>query len=152
MSVGGKRLYSRCSINYLNLNIMKSIKGTKTEKNLMEAFAGESQARNKYTYYASKAKKDGFVQIGNLFEETANQEKEHAKIWFKLLCGGKVQDTINNLIDAADGETAVFAQHHKSDDIGAAACQAESQWGFASYYHDGMLCFSVKYLFCFFIV
>ena len=69
---------------------MKSLKGTKTEQNLMEAFAGESQARNKYTYYASKAKKDGFVQIANLFEETANQEKEHAKIWFKLLCGGKV--------------------------------------------------------------
>ena len=69
---------------------MKSLKGTKTEQNLMEAFAGESQARNKYTYYASKAKKDGFVQIGNLFEETANQEKEHAKIWFKLLCGGKI--------------------------------------------------------------
>ena len=83
---------------------MKSLKGTKTEKNLMEAFAGESQARNKYTYYASKAKKDGFVQIGNLFEETANQEKEHAKICFNLLCGGKIQDTIANLKDAAEGE------------------------------------------------
>lgn len=64
------------------------LKGSKTEKNLQAAFAGESQARNKYTYYASKAKKDGFVQIANLFEETANNEKEHAKIWFKLLHGG----------------------------------------------------------------
>lgn len=85
---------------------MKSLKGTKTERNLMEAFAGESQARNKYTYYASKAKKDGFVQIGNLFEETANQEKEHAKIWFKLLYGGKIQDTLANLKDAAEGENS----------------------------------------------
>ena len=85
---------------------MKSIKGTKTEQNLMEAFAGESQARNKYTYYASKAKKDGYVQIANLFEETANQEKEHAKIWFKLLCSGSVQDTLSNLKDAAEGEYA----------------------------------------------
>ena len=85
---------------------MKSIKGTKTEQNLMEAFAGESQARNKYTYYASKAKKDGYVQIANLFEETANQEKEHAKIWFKLLCGGKIQDTLSNLKDAAEGENS----------------------------------------------
>ena len=80
------------------------LKGSKTEKNLQAAFAGESQARNKYSYYASKAKKDGFVQIGNLFEETANNEKEHAKIWFKLLHGGKVPETITNLKDAADGE------------------------------------------------
>ncbi len=80
------------------------LKGSKTEKNLQTAFAGESQARNKYSYYASKAKKDGFVQIGNLFEETANNEKEHAKIWFKLLHGGKVADTIANLKDAAAGE------------------------------------------------
>ncbi len=80
------------------------LKGSKTEKNLQAAFAGESQARNKYSYYASKAKKDGFVQIGNLFEETANNEKEHAKIWFKLLHGGKVADTITNLKDAAAGE------------------------------------------------
>jgi len=64
---------------------MKDLKGTKTEKNLMEAFAGESQARNKYTYFASKAKKDGYVQIANIFEETAANEKEHAKMWFKLL-------------------------------------------------------------------
>ena len=83
---------------------MKELKGTKTEQNLKDAFAGESQARNKYTYYASKAKKDGYVQIASLFEETANQEKEHAKIWFKLLCGGKVPDTLTNLADAANGE------------------------------------------------
>ena len=80
------------------------LKGSKTEKNLMEAFAGESQARNKYTYYASKAKKDGYVQIAKFFEETANNEKEHAKIWFKLLHGGSVADTLTNLKDAADGE------------------------------------------------
>ena len=83
-----------------------NLKGTKTEKNLMEAFAGESQARNKYTYYASKAKKDGFVQIANLFEETAANEKEHAKIWFKYLHGGSVPGTIENLEDAAAGEHA----------------------------------------------
>lgn len=81
----------------------KSLKGTKTEANLMAAFAGESQARNKYTYYASKAKKDGFEQIAALFEETANQEKEHAKIWFKLLHDG-IGETIDNLKDAAAGE------------------------------------------------
>ena len=78
------------------------LKGTKTEKNLMEAFAGESQARNKYTYYASKAKKEGFVQIAALFEETANNEKEHAKIWFKLLHDG-IATTAENLLDAAMG-------------------------------------------------
>ena len=83
---------------------MKSIKGTKTEKNLMEAFAGESQARNKYSYYASKAKKDGYVQIAALFEETANNEKEHATIWFKLLHDGAVPSTEENLADAAAGE------------------------------------------------
>jgi len=82
---------------------MKDLKGTKTEANLMAAFAGESQARNKYTYYASKAKKDGYVQIANLFEETANNEKEHAKIWFKLLHGG-IPETLQNLADAAAGE------------------------------------------------
>lgn len=79
-------------------------KGTKTEKNLQEAFAGESQARNKYTYYAAKAKKDGYVQISKLFEETANNEKEHAKIWFKLLNNGAIPTTIENLEDAANGE------------------------------------------------
>ena len=78
--------------------------GSKTEKNLLEAFAGESQARNKYTYYASQAKKDGYVQISKIFEETANNEKEHAKIWFKLLHEGAVPDTIKNLEDAAAGE------------------------------------------------
>ena len=81
-----------------------NLKGTKTEANLQAAFAGESQARNKYTYYASKAKKDGYVQIANIFEETAANEKEHAKIWFKLLHGGSVPGTIENLKDAADGE------------------------------------------------
>ena len=81
----------------------KELKGTKTEKNLMEAFAGESMARNKYTYFASKAKKDGYVQIASIFEETAANEKEHAKIWFKLLTGG-VGTTVENLTAAADGE------------------------------------------------
>ena len=83
---------------------MKELKGTKTEKNLQEAFAGESQARNKYTYYASKAKKDGYVQIAKIFEETAANEKEHAKIWFKLLHDGAVPSTVENLKDAASGE------------------------------------------------
>ncbi len=80
------------------------LKGSKTEENLWKAFAGESQARNKYTYYASKAKKDGYVQISKFFEETANNEKEHAKIWFKLLHGGTINDTLENLKDAANGE------------------------------------------------
>ena len=83
---------------------MKDLKGTKTEANLWAAFAGESQARNKYSYFASKAKKDGYVQIASIFEETANNEKEHAKIWFKLLCGGKIADTMVNLKEAAGGE------------------------------------------------
>lgn len=83
---------------------MENIKGTKTEANLMAAFAGESQARNKYTFYASKARKEGYVQIANLFEETANNEKEHAKIWFKLLHDGEIADTATNLKDAAAGE------------------------------------------------
>ena len=80
------------------------LKGSKTEQNLMTAFAGESQARNKYTFFASKAKKDGYVQIANIFEETANNEKEHAKMWYKLLNGGSVSDTLTNLLDAASGE------------------------------------------------
>jgi rubrerythrin len=84
--------------------MMKELKGTKTEANLQAAFAGESKARNKYTYYASKARKDGYVQIANLFEETANNEKEHAKIWFKLLSGGEVAGTEANLLEAAEGE------------------------------------------------
>ncbi|MBQ2863575.1 MAG: rubrerythrin family protein [Clostridia bacterium] len=83
---------------------MMNLKGTKTEKNLMEAFAGESQARNKYTYFASKARKEGFIQIANIFEETAGNEKEHAKIWYKYLHGGEVGTTIENLEDAANGE------------------------------------------------
>ncbi|MBQ1773873.1 MAG: rubrerythrin family protein [Prevotella sp.] len=83
---------------------MKELKGTKTEKNLQEAFAGESMARNKYTYFASKAKKDGYVQIASIFEETAANEEEHAKMWYKLLNGGKVSDTVQNLVDAANGE------------------------------------------------
>jgi len=80
------------------------LKGSKTEMNLMAAFAGESQARNKYTYYASKAKKDGYEQIAAIFEETANNEKEHAKLWFKELHGGEVPSTYENLEDAAAGE------------------------------------------------
>jgi len=83
---------------------MKKLKGTKTEANLEAAFAGESKAHTKYLYYASKAKKDGFVQIGELFGETANNEKEHAKIWFKLLHGGEMPETSVNLQDAAEGE------------------------------------------------
>ena len=83
---------------------MKELKGTKTEANLQAAFAGESMARNKYTYYASKARKEGYEQIANLFEETANNEKEHAKIWFKLLHDGDVPATDANLLDAAQGE------------------------------------------------
>ena len=80
------------------------LKGSKTEKNLMEAFAGESQARNKYTYFASKARKDGFEQIAAIFEETANNEKEHAKLWFKELNGGDISSTEENLLAAAEGE------------------------------------------------
>ena len=99
---------------------MKELKGTKTEKNLATAFAGESEARNKYTYYASQAKKDGYVQISNLFLETAENEKEHAKIWFKLLHG--IGTTAENLLDAAKGENyewtdmyATFAKEAKEE-------------------------------------
>ena len=92
---------------------MKELKGTKTEKNLMEAFAGESQARNKYTYYASVAKKEGYEQIAAIFEETANNEKEHAKMWFKELHGGSVPGTIENLIDAAKGENGEWTEMYK---------------------------------------
>ena len=80
------------------------LKGSKTEQNLMTAFAGESQARNKYTYFASKAKKDGYEQIAAIFEETANNEKEHAKMWFKELNGGEIPGTAENLLAAAEGE------------------------------------------------
>ena len=94
------------------------LKGSKTEANLRTAFAGESQARNKYTYYASKAKKEGYVQIAKLFEETAANEKEHAKIWFKLLNGGDVPGTADNLLDAASGEnyewTEMYAEFAKT--------------------------------------
>jgi len=83
---------------------MSDISGTKTEQNLKEAFAGESMARNKYSFYASKAKKDGYVQIAEIFEETADNEKEHAKIWYKLLNGGSVPGTTENLLDASAGE------------------------------------------------
>ena len=83
---------------------MKELKGTRTEQNLKEAFAGESMARNKYTYFASKAKKDGYVQIAAIFEETAANEKEHAKMWYKYLNGGGISDTMTNLADAAAGE------------------------------------------------
>ena len=89
------------------------LKGSKTEKNLQTAFAGESQARNKYTYYASKAKKDGFVQIASIFEETANNEKEHAKIWFKLLHDG-MPSTAENLLDAALGENYEWTDMYKT--------------------------------------
>ena len=89
------------------------LKGSKTEQNLMTAFAGESQARNKYTYFASKAKKDGYEQIAAIFEETANNEKEHAKMWFKELHGGVVPSTIDNLIDAANGENYEWTDMYK---------------------------------------
>lgn len=92
---------------------MAQLKGSKTEKNLMEAFAGESMARNKYSYYASKAKKDGYVQIAELFEETANNEKEHAKIWFKLLHDG-IGATTDNLLDAAQGENYEWTDMYAS--------------------------------------
>ncbi len=94
------------------------LKGSKTEQNLWTAFAGESQARNKYTYYASTAKKEGYNQIASIFEETANNEKEHAKIWFKQLHDGKIPDTITNLKDAAAGEnyewTEMYAEFAKT--------------------------------------
>ena len=109
------------------------LKGSKTEKNLMEAFAGESQARNKYTYFASKAKKEGYVQISKIFEETANNEKEHAKIWFKLLQGGSIGTTSENLKAAAEGENyewtdmyARFAQEAKEEGFNDIACLFEA--------------------------
>jgi len=89
------------------------LKGSKTEKNLMTAFAGESQARNKYTYFASQAKKDGYEQIAAIFEETANNEKEHAKLWFKYLNGGSVPSTIENLKAAAEGENYEWTDMYK---------------------------------------
>lgn len=105
------------------------LKGTKTEKNLMQAFAGESQARNKYTYFASKARKEGYTQISNIFEITASQEKEHAKLWYKLLNGGEVSDTMTNLQEASNGENyewtdmyAKFAKEAEEEGFGDIAC------------------------------
>ena len=90
---------------------MSNLKGSKTEQNLMAAFAGESQARNKYDYYASKAKKDGYEQIAAIFAETANNEKEHAKLWFKLFHG--INSTLDNLLDAAAGENYEWTEMYK---------------------------------------
>lgn len=99
---------------------MKELKGTKTEKNLQAAFAGESEARNKYTYFASQARKDGYVQIAAIFEETAANEMEHAKMWFKLLNGGELNGTAANLKEAAAGEnyewTEMYATFAKEAD------------------------------------
>lgn len=102
---------------------MADLKGTKTEANLMAAFAGESQATNKYTYYASKAKKDGFVQIAKIFEETAGNEREHAKMWFKLLHDG-IGSTVDNLKDAAEGE------NHEWTDMYAGFAKEAREEGF----------------------
>lgn len=97
---------------------MKDIKGTQTEKNLQAAFAGESQAHTKYLYYASRAKKDGYVQMASIFEETAKNEKEHAKVWFKYLHGGAIPKTTENLADAAAGEnyewTDMYAEFERT--------------------------------------
>ncbi len=92
---------------------MKDLKGTKTEANLQTAFAGESQARNKYDYFASKAKKEGYEQIAAIFQETALNEKEHAKLWFKLLQGGAIHDTADNLVQAAEGENYEWTEMYK---------------------------------------
>lgn len=100
------------------------LKGSKTEQNLMAAFAGESQARNKYTYYASKARKEGYVQIANIFEETAANEKEHAEIWFKLLHDDQIPDTMTNLADAAAGE------YYEWTDMYAGFAQTAREEGF----------------------
>lgn len=89
------------------------LKGTKTEKNLMEAFAGESQARNKYTYFASQAKKDGYEEIAEIFLQTADNEKEHAKLWFKALNGGAISPTLDNLLEAAAGENGEWTEMYK---------------------------------------
>ncbi len=111
---------------------MKELKGTKTEKNLEAAFAGESMARNKYSYYASKAKKDGYVQMAAIFEETAANEKEHAKLWFKYLHGGAVPETPVNLKDAAEGENyewtdmyATFAKEAREEGFDEIASKFE---------------------------
>lgn len=103
---------------------MKDIKGSKTEENLMTAFAGESQARNKYSYYASKARKEGFNQVADFFQETADNEKEHAKLWFKFLHGGEIADTMTNLKDAAEGE------HYEWTDMYAGFAVTAKEEGF----------------------
>lgn len=103
---------------------MKKLKGTKTEINLEEAYAGESMARNKYTYYAEKARKNGYEQIAAIFEETANNEKEHAKLWFTLLHGGEIPDTADNLTDAAAGE------HYEWEDMYARMAREAEEEGF----------------------
>ena len=100
------------------------LKGSRTEANLLAAFAGESQARNKYTYYASKARKEGYVQIAEIFEETANNEKEHAKLWFKLLHGDDIPSTADNLVDAANGE------HYEWTDMYATFAKEAHEEGF----------------------
>ena len=100
------------------------LKGTKTEKNLASAFAGESMARTKYTYYSSKAKKEGYEQIAALFLETADNEKEHAKLWFKHLHDGEVPDTLTNLKDAASGE------HYEWTDMYAEFARVAREEGF----------------------
>ena len=105
---------------------MPDLKGTKTEKNLQEAFAGESQARNKYTFFASKAKKEGYEQIAAIFQETADNEKEHAKIWFKLLHDGDIPTTEQNLSDAAAGE------NYEWTDMYARMAQEAREEGFAN--------------------
>lgn len=103
----------------------KELKGTQTYANLLAAFAGESMARNKYSYYASQAKKDGYCQIAAIFEETAANEKEHAKLWYKLLHGGKVADTVTNLLAAAEGE------NYEWTDMYASFAQTAREEGFA---------------------
>ena len=137
---------------------MKTLKGTKTEQNLLSAFAGESMARNKYSYYASKAKKEGFVQIANIFEETAANEKEHAKMWFKLLHDG-VPSTAENLLDAANGENyewtdmyATFAKEareegfeeiaNKFELVAAVECEHEERYRKLLANVEGKLVFS----------
>ena len=100
------------------------IKGTKTEKNLMAAFAGESQARNKYTFYSKKAKEEGYIQIAKIFKETAKNEREHAKLWFKFLHGGDVPATTANLLDAAAGE------HYEWTDMYATMAKEAKEEGF----------------------
>ncbi|MEG0339788.1 MAG: rubrerythrin family protein [Oscillospiraceae bacterium] len=100
------------------------LKGSQTEQNLMSAFAGESQARNKYTFYASKAKKDGYNKIATVFEKTAGNEKEHAEIWFKLLHNGEIADTLTNLADAAAGE------HYEWNEMYAGFAKTAQEEGF----------------------